>query len=74
MKIALIRLLHFAFFIFHFSIYISPSHNRGTTASTPRDPTSPPRHHSGSGLPFVSGAKGSTTNPRRNTPHIVTPA
>ena len=30
--------------------------------------------HSGSGLPTVSGKKGSTQRPRRNTRHIVTPA
>ena len=33
------------------------------------------RHgHSGSGLPFVSGANGSTTKPSMKIEHIVTPA
>ena len=32
------------------------------------------RSHSGSGLPFVSGANGSTTRPSRKTLHIATPA
>jgi hypothetical protein len=38
----------------------------GGAASRPR--------YSGKGLPRVSGRKGSTNKPIRNTPHIVMPA